>query len=180
MKKISLFNFKEIFSKINYQFNNKKCLLIFLLLFIGVLLPTLSGSESYNFWSKLYNILNNPVYNMLLFISIGINMIYLIGEMMNNYMIILRCENLNKIIKKFINDVVIFTIYLIFVSFIMAIAGSIIFSFGDMKMINHPIYNIPMIVYIMFFLLRSIMIASIVNSIIFIIYIAFNKIIITI
>lgn len=180
MKKISLFNFKEIFSKINYQFNNKKCLLIFLLLFIGVLLPTLSGSESYNFWSKLYNILNNPVYNMLFFISIGINMIYLIGEMMNNYMIILRCENLNKIIKKFINDVVIFTIYLIFVSFIMAIAGSIIFSFGDMKMINHPIYNIPMIVYIMFFLLRSIMIASIVNSIIFIIYIAFNKIIITI
>ena len=111
MKKISLFNFKEIFSKINYQFNNKKCLLIFLLLFIGVLLPTLSGSESYNFWSKLYNILNNPVYNMLLFISIGINMIYLIGEMMNNYMIILRCENLNKIIKNFINDVVIFTIY---------------------------------------------------------------------
>lgn len=173
------FSLKDLYSKINYQFNKKKCFLIFLLLFIGVLLPTLSGTESFNFWYKLFNILNNPVYNMLLFVSIGINIIYLAGDMTTNYTIISRYDNLNDIIKSFLKDVVIFTVYLIFVSFVMAIAGAILLSFGDIKMINHPIYNIPIIVYIIFFLLRSIIIASIINSIIFIAYITLRKLLAT-
>lgn len=177
MKIFSNIGIKEVLLKINYQFNKKKYLLIFLLLLLGVLLPTLSGTKSYNFWNRLYNILNNPVYNMMLFISVGINLIYLAGDMKSNYMIISRYGDLKLINKKFIEDIIIFTVYLIFISFILAIASSVLFSFGDIKMINHPLYDIPMVIYILFFFLRSIILASIVNSIIFLVYTLFNKII---
>ncbi len=177
MKKL---NYKEIFSKINFQFSKKNSILIFLLLFIGVLLPTLSGSSSFNFWNKLYNILNNPIYNMLLFISIGVNVIYFISDMINNHMIVSRYNNYKKVIKIFLRYIAIFTIYLMLVSFIMAIAGAIIFSFGDFKMINHSVYDIPIIIYILFFLIRSIIIACIINSIIYLLSLLLNKFIMTI
>lgn len=180
MKKNNLFEIKKSFLKIDFHFSKKKNLLIFLLLFIGVLIPTLSGSESFNFWHKLYNILNNPIYNMLLFVSIGINSIYMISDCMKNYIIISRYQNIKKITKQFLKHIAMFTTYLIIISFIIAISGAVIFSFGDLKMINHPIYDFPIVIYIGFFLIRSIAIACIINSIIYLLFLKFGDIITTV
>lgn len=177
MKINNYLKIKQLFSKIDFHFSKKKNLLIFLLLFIGVILPTLSGSESFNFWNKLYNILNNPVYNMLLFISIGINSIYMASEYMKNYNILSRYQNIKIATKQCIKDIIIFTSYLIIISFIIAVAGAVIFSFGDLKMINHQIYNFPIIFYILFFLFRSIIMASIINSIIYLLFLKFDNVI---
>ena len=44
-------------------------------------------------------------------------------------------------------------------------------------MLYHPIYKIPMVVYILLFLLRSVIIACIMNCIVFDIFLKFNNII---
>lgn len=180
MKKINKLNIKETFIKINHQFNKKKYLLIFLLLLIGVLISSLSASHSHNLWYKFYNTLNNPLYNMLLFFTTNLNIMYLYGDIMSNYNIISRYNNFNMVIKMFNKDIIIYTVYIIFISSILAFAGAIIFSFGDIKMINHPIYNFPIIFYIIFFLLRSMIITSIISIIIFLLYIIINRLLITI
>lgn len=167
-------------SKFNYYFSKKKNLLIFLLLFLGTLLPTLSGSENFNFWNKLYNILNNPIYNMLFFTAIGLNVIYLISEFFKSYSMINRYSNFKRMLKMFAKDIVIYTIYLAIVSLIIAIAGSVLFSLGDFSMINHPIYNIPIVFYIVFYFVRSVIITCIINLIIYILFILLEKIMTTI
>lgn len=179
MNNRNILNLKNFSAKFNYYFSKKKSILIFLLLLMGVLVPTLSGSESYNFWYKLFNILNNPVYNMLLFISIGINAIYMANEFMSSYFVISRYQNIKNTIKEFEKDIIVFTIFLLAISFIIAIAGAIIFSFGDFRMINHPYYDFPIIYYILFFLIRSFVIATLVNSILYLFMFKFNKIVST-
>lgn len=113
------FSFDNAISKLAIHYNNKQNILIFLLLFLGALLPTLSDSDSFNFWYKLLNILRDPTFNMLLFAAIGINIVYITKDLMTSYDFIIRYQNMNDILKVFKKDLIISTIYLIIVMLIM-------------------------------------------------------------
>lgn len=175
-KKIINNKYKYEFSKLNYFFNKKSNLFVFLLIFLGAVLSTLSGSLSYNFWYKLFDILNNPIFNMLFFISIGLNVIYMMSEFSKSYLIVSRYKNFPQMIKKIAKDISIYTLYLYIISLIIAISGAIIFSFGNFNMINHPFYDIPIIFYIIFYIIRNAIIICIINLIIYLLLILFKKI----
>ncbi len=166
------------FVKFNYYFSKKNTLLIFLLILVGCLIPTLSGSESFNFWYKLLNILRNPIFNMLFFIAVGLNVIYLISDFSKSYEIISRYQNVRKNIDKNKKDIFIYTIYISFISLLIAISGAIIFSFGDFAMLKY--YNLPIIYYIIFYFIRNSIIAGIINVIIYYLFMILKKISITI
>lgn len=167
-----LFNF----AKINYLLEKKSNLLVFLLILIGVLIPTLSGSMTTNFWYRLFSILNSPFYNFMLFIATGLNVIHISGELSKSYNIVNRYANYKILIKKFIHDIVVTTIILSIVGFILSISGAVIFSFGNISMIEHNIYGIPIIIYIVFYIIRGCIFACIVNSIIYLLSLLINKI----
>lgn len=169
------FSFDNAISKLAIHYNNKQNILIFLLLFLGALLPTLSDSDSFNFWYKLLNILRDPTFNMLLFAAIGINIVYITKDLMTSYDFIIRYQNMNDILKVFKKDLIISTIYLIIVMLIMSVASNILFSFGNFKMIMYSDYNIPIIFYIIFYVIRAIFIVNIISMITFFIMLISNR-----
>ena len=138
-------------------------------------MPTLSGSPSSNFWYKLFSIITSPFFNMMFFLSIGANVIYVSSELSKSYNIISRYSNYDKLIKSFIHDIIITTVILCVVSIILAIAGAIVFSYGDFSMFVHPYYDIPIAIYIPLFLLRSWILACLINVIIYFLFIIFKK-----
>ena len=171
---------KFCISRFNYHFDKKQNLFIFLLLCLGTIIPTVSGCPDNNFWHRLFAILTNHVFNTMLFIAIGLNVIYMASEFSKSYNIVSRFDNYKKIVMNFMQNIIIYTIYLTIVSLILAIAGATLFSFGDFSMIKHPIYKMPMIYYILFYVVRSCVLSSIINVILYLVLIIFKNIMTTI
>ncbi len=167
--------FKNLYLKINNHLNQKNILLIYLLILLGVLIPTLSGNVNHNFWYRLFNIQNSSFFNMMLFFAIGLNTIYYISECLKSYDFIIRYQNFKQMINIFIKDIIIFTIYFSFIALILSISGAILFSFGNFQIINHSFYNFSIIYYIIFFFIRSLIISSLINVLLFLLFIKFNK-----
>ena len=166
---------KSEFTEITYFFNKKQSLLIYLILILGVIVPAFSGISNYNLWYRIHFILTNPFYNCLFFLAIAINMIYLLSDFTKRYEILCRYHNYSQIIKLFIKKICNFTIYLTLISLILVFAGSILFCMGEIDLIKHPVYNIYLIVYILFYIIRSIVFNCCVCSIIYLITIILKK-----
>ena len=97
---------KMEYLKFTSYFNRKKFLLLFLLLFLAVLIPTISGSIETNFWMRMYNILNNPFFNMLMSLSISFNVLFYMSELFKNYEVISRYSSYKEILNKYSKDIV--------------------------------------------------------------------------
>ena len=166
---------KSEFTEITYFFNKKQSLLIYLLLILGVIVPAFSGISNYNLWYRIYFILTNPFYNCLFFLAIAINMIYLLSDFMKRYELLSRYNSYSQIIKLFIRRICNFTIYLTFISLILVFAGAIVFCMGEIDLIKHPIYNTYLVVYILFYIIRSVVFNCCVCSIIYLITIIVKK-----
>lgn len=173
MSIISSMNLK--IKQYNSYFERKNSLLVFLLILLGVLIPTLSGTPTNNFWYRLNAIMTDNFYNMMLFISIGINTIYYSNELTKNMNAIVRYKDYRDLVGKFIQDIFWVTIYLYVIGFLVAIAGAILFCFGDFSILNHQYYNISLPIYIFILFLRGCILNLIINSIIYLILIYFNK-----
>lgn len=174
MKKNNFF-MKMEYLKFTSYFNRKKFLLLFLLLFLAVLIPTISGSIETNFWMRMYNILNNPFFNMLMSLSISFNVLFYMSELFKNYEVISRYSSYKEILNKYSKDIVWSIGYLNIVAIILVISGAILFCFGNIKMVQHPFYEMPMILYILFYLLRMIILNIISNLILYRLFIFITK-----
>ena len=88
MVKLSL----KINSIIDFYYNSKKSLFIFLLLLIGVMIPSFSGNVPSNIWLRFNYILSSKIFNY--FISIA-SFIFVLNylEKSNNYFFIVRFNN---------------------------------------------------------------------------------------
>lgn len=160
---------------LNSYFKKKSNLLIFLILVIGVLVPGLSGSSNYGFFAKLNSILHNPYFNMFFFIATGLNVIYMRSNFSKNYDFIIRCENYSHLIKKFVLQIVIATAILYITSFILACSVSALFCYGNYSFNNHDVYGFNILYYLIFFFVRSILFASIINVIIYLLSCVFKR-----
>lgn len=166
---------KFYFKKFNYHFNKRNSILVYLLIFLGVIIPTLSGTAYNNFWNKLFNILNSSFFNTMFFIAIGINFINYNTDNLKFYNIRSRYKNFVDVIKKNVINTIIHTTYLSIISLILAISGSVIFCFGNFDMIYHPFYNVPIVYYLVFYFIRYIIIAGLINVLISLISILCKK-----
>lgn len=160
-------NQKLFITTINNIYKKKKYFLIYLILFIGVLIPTFSNYSTYNFWYRLYSIITNPYVNTCFFISTGLNIIYIIKETSKNYYILNRTPSYKKMIINNTKLISISTTYLFLITIILSIAGALLFSFANISSINRPLYNINIIYYIILYIIRYILFSNIINNIIF-------------
>ena len=167
--------FKYKITKLNYFFSKKSNIIIFLLLLLGVLIPTLSGSSDTNLWKKLFSIISNPFFNSMYFISIGLNVIYMTSEHSKNYNIISRYKSYHNMVYDFINDIIVYTVYLAIISLILAISGAILLSFGNISMVSHPDYSIPLIIYIVIFFIRNTILSCLINIFLYLLFLRIGK-----
>lgn len=177
MVNISLIN--RIINTINYYYHSKKSLLIFLLILIGVLIPSFSGNVGLNVWHRFYNIVTSKIFNVLLSFAMLYNIFIIVNEK-TNYNLLIRLKNKRNIIKKYIVDIVICTLYLCIISLIVTMAGAIVFSRGDFKIIAHNEYNISILLYIIAQYIKLILFHTILNITIYLICCRYKKSIIKI
>ncbi len=165
-------------SRYNHYFNNKNNILIFLILAMGIIVPLFSYSVTFNFWSRLYSTLTSYSFNLMFFLAMSFNIIFLSSELSKNYNTNSRYNSYEKIIKIFIYNIICTTIILFISSLLLAISGAILFSLGDFQMINHRVYQIPMIYYIVFHVIKLVIFSMLINIIIYmLLLISKNKII---
>lgn len=161
--------------KFNYYFEKKSNILIFFLLVLGVSIPVFSGIATNNFWYRLNFILLNPFFNAMLSISIGLNVIYFYSELSSYHSIISRYDNYKNLIKKFTKDIVYVNLIVYFVAIILGVSGAIFFCLGDFKMLLHSYYELPIIGYIIFHIIKCCIICVLVNLIIYLFLQTFRK-----
>lgn len=166
---------KIITSRLNYYFSKKSALIIYLLLLIGTIIPALSGTITYNFWWKFTKILTSSIYYSMLFISIFISIIYIRKEFSLNYNIVNRKYSYKRIINEYVKDIVLVSVYLLFVSLLLAFSFAFMFTIGDWNNIFHEIYNIPISIYLIFFIIRCFAFVCIINIIMYLLSLLLKK-----
>ena len=67
---------KFIVNKLNSYLVKKQAFLIFLLLIVGVVVPTFSSTIIVNFWYCLYRIFVNSMFNFFFCIALGFNTVF--------------------------------------------------------------------------------------------------------
>lgn len=150
-------------------------LLIFIILFIGVMIPALSGGDNFNFWIRLDSILKNSYFHLLLFLALCLNSLLNLEEFLKKYEILSRFENYEHVLRILCKKIIISSLYLFFLSMILAISGAWIFSLGDRNLVMLDNYNIYLSTYILFFMIRMAILTILMNLIVFIIGVRFRK-----
>lgn len=167
---------KFIVNKLNSYLVKKQAFLIFLLLIVGVVVPTFSSTIIVNFWYCLYRIFVNSMFNFFFCIALGFNTIFYIAEYFKNYTIVSRYENYQQSMQVFIKDIIWITIYYSLISLILGISGAMLVSFGHFELISHPIYKIPLLLYLIFAFLRKTIFVCIVSVIIYLLVVGIKKV----
>ncbi len=162
--------------EINHYLDKKNGLLVFLLIFLGVLVPSLSGMSSTNFWQRWYSIVFSPFFNMMYFLSVWINVVYMLNEMSQSYYVISRSRNYIQAVKKYALNIVAVSFVIALVAIVLSIAGAISFCYGDTQMISHPYYSLDMLFYMLLYMVRFILFSCIINVIIYLVFLCTNKI----
>lgn len=168
---------KRIFflSKINYLFSTKNSLLFFLLVIMAAIVSGISGVQSRNVFEKLYFILTDRLFNALLFLSLIINVLNIINLRLKNYEMTLRTKNILTFFKEIERDVNLSNHYSWVIIYLLALSSSIVFSMGNINMINHPNYEINIIIYLAVRMLITFIISKEIMNIICIMLFRYNK-----
>lgn len=164
----------RINNTINNYYHTKKSLLVFLLILVGVLIPTFSGNVGSNMWYRFNSIFTSKIFNVLISLAMLYN-IFIIINTKNNYNLLIRFKNSKNIIKNYIIDIIICTLYLCFISLIVTLSGSIIFSWGNFQIITHIGYDISILIYVIVQYVKFIFFHLVVNIIIYLICLKYKK-----
>ena len=168
---------KKFFDKvdINNYLDRNNGLLVFLLLFIGTLIPSISGYLGTNMWEKLLYIISNPVFNTMLFISIGFIILKSSIKLSQNYFYVCRYPHYKIMIKNNIKTIIVLIIFISIISIILALAGAVVFSLGNISLEQHSKYNISIIIYILFRLFRGMVFNCFIGIDFYCLYLLFQK-----
>lgn len=133
----------------------KKMIISFLILSFGLLAAFMSPTNEMNFWNKLLEMITNKWVTIMLLVAIVNATTYLNSDERKNANFLIRFQNLSSFFKKNIDQiwkiVLIFILYIMFVSFF----GSFIFcGHNNIENINYLYYNIPMWLYILFYVFK--------------------------
>lgn len=165
---------KILKNRVDQILTAKDHILIYLVISLGVCIPTVSALSSENFWIRLLNINTTPIYICMFYLSIGLFVVYSVKNYDNEYNILIRNRNLKHMINDSLKVIIFGTIILNIIGFLLTIAGALIFCYNDISIISHPTYNISVVIYMTFFILRGIIISCIINSILYFLYIIFK------
>lgn len=155
----------------------KEYTLLFLISILAIIPPILSGYQSSNFLQRLLNVIESPLSNILFFLEIIILTNCILMRVCYNPLFLSRYTTYKDLIKNGVLTIIISTIILYLSFFLVASAGSIIFSFGNYQLSIYEQYHINIIFYIIFKLIKNIVIYSIISVFILYIFIYFKNII---
>lgn len=135
--------------------NNSGFLLPYLIILISVILNFVFNTSEENFhmifYQNISSILNNICFFMALMLIINI----LNNNIFNSYEQIIRKRTYSNIIISNIKTIVMYSLFFYILYILLILSGSIITSFGNYKLLLHEDYNINMIFFNIYSILKN-------------------------
>ena len=157
-------------------FNSKSYIILYITLMIGILIPTFSSNTVDNVWVKFLNIISNEWFITAVIISVLL-IVERIYNIYHNINIMIRFKDLKSFIKNALkvitNNIIIYLIFAIFISFIF----SIVISNFNFSTYYYSYYEINLIIYEMFFAIRLIAIIYLLSIICYFLRFNFGNVI---
>lgn len=155
-------------------FNSSYFIFIVFILFFVSLSSLLAYYPENNFWIILYTTLTSSFRSAILLLTILL-MTLSLSVKYKNSMIIIRNNGYEAYLKMMLKKVVIFTIILMFISFLFVLIGTIFRANMKFDLYSFKIYDLPAFIYLIFYLLRKAIFIILITAIIFYSYNLFNK-----
>lgn len=153
MIKDRLLSLKSKFDYSNFLSKNTN-LLLFLILFIGVIIPALSGRIGSNVYDKFLYISSSVFFNLMLGLC-NVILIHKIIIFYHNTIFYTRYNNSKELLSDIIKTSVFSLIGVYVTGIVLAMAGSIIFCFSNFQMIKYNYYNLPVLIYILYLVIKN-------------------------
>lgn len=135
--------------------NNSGFLLPYLIILISVILNFVFNTSEENFhmifYQNISSILNNICFFMALMLIINI----LNNNIFNSYEQIIRKRNYSNTIISNIKAIIMYSLFFYILYILLILSGSIITSFGNCKLLLHENYNINMIFFNMYSIIKN-------------------------
>ena len=135
--------------------NNSGFLLPYLIILISVILNFVFNTSEENFhmifYQNISSILNNICFFMALMLIINI----LNNNIFNSYEQIIRKRTYSNTIISNIKTIIMYSLFFYILYILLILSGSIITSFGNCKLLLHENYNINMIFFNMYSIIKN-------------------------
>ena len=135
--------------------NNSGFLLPYLIILISVILNFVFNTSEENFhmifYQNISSILNNICFFMALMLIINI----LNNNIFNSYVQIIRKRTYSNTIISNIKTIIMYSLFFYILYILLILSGSIITSFGNCKLLLHENYNINMIFFNMYSIIKN-------------------------
>lgn len=165
--------------QIREHFNDKNNLIVFLIIFIGIMCPLFSGKLEFNFWTNMNDVLTSPVAIICLFIASIINTYKYIRSYASKCMIINRFSSFKEYIAYYFKDVIYMSAYLFLIYLLLGIGGSILFSLNNFTLVNYYFYNVSYAIYLPILIIREFILFIVLNIIIYYVLLLNKKYLVT-
>lgn len=149
--------------KYNEYFKKKNNIIVLLIIISGVLIPTFESHDSFDFWNNLNHVLVNPYNNMLLFLACIININNYSYSNKYRFNIINRFGSYREYMLNEIKDIVIINACVYVSYIIIAIASAIFLSFGLFGTFSYGYYDISIVIYEIFFIIRGLVLLTLIG-----------------
>ena len=165
--KINKIKIKNLVNSDNY-FSKKENKLLFLIIILAVLPPTVSGMQNMNLWDKLIVTIENPLANIMFFLGIIIIILNVKKRICYNEMFYFRFNNQKELLINGIRTVAIAVSIYYTIFILISLAASSFLCLGNYELSVYEKYSVAMPVYILFKYIKNEIIYVIISTIIFI------------
>lgn len=161
--------------KINYYFSYKYASILFIIMILGVLVPAISVSSIYNYWDRIYFIFNNRLIYSLYFLSISSFVFYSVFINIKNPYLFNRYCKYDRFLKFLFKDFNIVFCFSFLLFLIITFAFAFLASSNDFSFISHFVYDLPLPLYLLFYIVRTFLIMKLINDILCYIFLIYGK-----
>lgn len=162
------------FKSVNEPLNNQKFLVSVIFLLLGVIIPAVTLQE-FNFWQNILVIIINPWFHICFLLGISLMMINVLKNFSHNYNFLTRYKNYSDVVIDASKQIFISNVIYMGIAFFFVLAFSVIFSFGQFKIIEHSYYNLSMLLYLIVYFLKFFFFYQLLGQIFLHIFMKFNE-----
>lgn len=135
--------------------NNSGFLLPYLIILISVILNFVFNTSEENFYMIFYQNISSILNNICFFMALMLIINILNNNIFNSYEQIIRKRTYSDIIISNIKTIVMYSLFFYILYILLILSGSIITSFGNYKLLLHEDYNINMIFFNIYSILKN-------------------------
>lgn len=135
--------------------NNSGFLLPYLIILISVILNFVFNTSEENFYMIFYQNISSILNNICFFMALMLIINILNNNIFNSYEQIIRKRTYSDLIISNIKTIVMYSLFFYILYILLILSGSIITSFGNYKLLLHEDYNINMIFFNIYSILKN-------------------------